>query len=82
MTSQIKSAEGVLGMVNSMFVSLDQAMLTLAAAALAVAAGFVGAVISRAVPTGLAPANDNWPVSTRLRRPRREPGAFSRRKQG
>jgi hypothetical protein len=49
---------------------------------LAVAAGFVGAVISRAVPTGLAPANDNWPVSTRLRRPRREPGAFSRRKQG
>jgi hypothetical protein len=58
-------------MVNTMFASLDQAMLTMAAAVLAAAAGFVGAVISRAVPTGLAPANDNWPIETRLRRRRR-----------
>lgn len=40
-------------------------MLTLAAAVLVAAAGFVGAAISRAVPAEYAPANDNAPLARR-----------------
>ncbi len=69
--SQIQSAEGVRGLVNGMFVGLDQAIMTLAAAALVAAAGFVGAAVSRAVPAELAPANDNVRPTRRRRAPRR-----------
>lgn len=46
-------------------------MLTGAAAVLVAVAGFVGTAISRAVPAGMAPANDNAPPyrSRRARRP-------------
>lgn len=70
----MKNARRRLGLVNNMFVSLDQAILTSAAIVLAAAAGLAGAALSRAVPAGLAPANDNAPLTPPRRRRRRQRG--------